>query len=226
MPLLLALSFFPAPPFTPTARYDLREVRGFAVLVHPDVERHPADAKAALAELGAQLARINRVVPAKPLSALRGVPIWVEWEAKRGGAAEFHVSPGWLKENGYNPEKVRSVEISNARNFVRWSRQDQPWMVLHELAHAYHFRVLGDRHAPLRAAYRQAVERKLYERVTHADGRTRRAYALTDPAEYFAELSEAYFGRNDFEPFTRAELEKHDPVGFALMKAVWGDPRE
>ena len=50
----------------------------------------------------------------------------------------------------------------------------------------------------------------------------KKAYAATNPAEYFAELSEAYFGTNDFAPFTRAELEKHDPVGFALMRKAWG----
>ena len=32
------------------------------------------------------------------------------------------------------------------------------------------------------------------------------------------------FGKNDFFPYTRDELEKHDPVGFALMKKAWGDP--
>ncbi len=30
--------------------------------------------------------------------------------------------------------------------------------------------------------------------------------------EYFAEGTEAYFYRNDFYPFVRAELKDHDPV--------------
>lgn len=222
LPVALLL-LFPAPPaYTPTAAYEVRDVRGFTVLVNPAVLKHPDEAKAALAELDAQLELVTKVVPPKPLAALKKVRIWVEWEAKKNGAAEFHVAAGWLRDNGYNPDKLRAVEINNARNFVKWSRQDQPWMVLHELAHAYHFTVLGDKHRPLVAAYKQAKERKLYESVERAGGRKVRAYALTDPAEYFAELSEAYFGRNDFFPFTRAELEKHDPAGFELMKKAWG----
>ncbi len=197
------------------------------MLVHPEVLKHPAEAKAALAELDAQLKNVTAVVPEEPLAALKKVRIWVEWEAKKGGAAEFHVSAGWLKGNGYNPDKAGGVEINNARNFVKWSRQDQPWMVLHELAHAYHHTVLGARHAGLRAAFDQAAERKLYAAVERAGAKGKqKGYAATNAAEYFAELTEAHFGRNDFFPFTRAELEKHDPVGFALMKGVWGEPRE
>ena len=57
--------------------------------------------------------------------------------------------------------------------------------------------------------------------IRHRDGSTRRAYALTNRMEYFAELSEAYLGVNDFQPFDRAELQRYDPQGFALMEKVW-----
>jgi hypothetical protein len=223
--LVSAVALAPAAAaFEPSENYEAREVRGFSVRVHPEVAKHPAEAKAALAELDSQLGKIAAAVPAKPLAALKTVRVWVEWEAKPKGAAEFHVSAGWLKDNGYNPDKLRAVEINNARNFVAWSRRDQPWMVLHELAHAYHFTVLGERYEPLHAAYKQAKERKLYDEVERVGAKKQKAYALTNPAEYFAELSEAYFGKNDFYPFTRADLEKHDPVGHALMKTAWGDP--
>jgi hypothetical protein len=213
----------PGVAFDPTDKYAKREIRGFAVLLNPEVEKHPDDAKAAMTELEAQLKNVCEVVPEKPLAALKKVKIWVEWEAKKNGAAEFHPSAGWLKDNGYNPDKVRCVEINNARNFVAWSKKTQPWMVLHELAHAYHFTVLGDKYAPLHAAYKQALERKLYDEVEFVHGGKKKAYATTTAAEYFAELSEAYFGKNDFFPFTRAELEKHDPAGFEMLKKAWGD---
>jgi hypothetical protein len=92
---------------------------------------------------------------------------------------------------------------------------------LHELAHAYHFLVLGERHAGIAAAYRQALESKAYEAVKHVSGRMRRAYALVNEKEYFAEISEAYFCRNDFYPFTRAELQTHDPGGYHLLQELW-----
>jgi hypothetical protein len=223
---LIALLFLtsPASAFEPTANYKPREIQGFTVLVHPEVEKHPAEAKEAFAELDSQLKTLAEVVPEKPLAALKKIKFWVEYSAKKNGAAEFHPSAGWLKDNGYNPEKARGVEINNLKNFSAWSKKTQPWMVMHELAHAYHFTVLGDKHAQLDAAYKQAMERKLYDEVAFVTGGKKKGYATTNRAEYFAELTEAYFGKNDFFPFTRSELEKHDPVGLKLMKDTWGDP--
>jgi hypothetical protein len=45
---------------------------------------------------------------------------------------------------------------------------------------------------------------------------------MTDPMEYFAEATEAFFVRNDFYPYTRAELEKHDPEMAVLVRKLWG----
>ena len=45
---------------------------------------------------------------------------------------------------------------------------------------------------------------------------------MSDQKEYFAELTEAFFVRNDFFPFTREELAKHDPEAFAALQKVWG----
>jgi hypothetical protein len=210
--------------FEPSENYKTREVQGFAVLVHPEVEKHADEAKAAFEELEKQLKNVCAVVPEKPLAALKKVKFWVEWQAKKNGAAEFHVSKGWLKDNGYNPEKAGGVEINNLKNFADWSKRSQPWMILHELAHAYHFLTLGDKYEPLQTAYKQAMERMLYDEVAFVTGGKKKAYATTNAAEYFAELSEAYFGKNDFFPYTRAELEKHDPVGFEVLKKAWGEP--
>jgi hypothetical protein len=165
---------------------------------------------------------VVEVVPPPAVSALRKVRIWVEWSKRPDAGAEFHVSRSWLEKNGYNPAKASGIEISNSLNFVNWSRAEQPCMVLHELAHAYHFLVLGERHPEIAAAYRQAVESRSYESVGYFGGGKRRAYALVDEKEYFAELSEAYFCRNDYYPFTRADLQRHDPVGYELLQRVWG----
>jgi hypothetical protein len=40
--------------------------------------------------------------------------------------------------------------------------------------------------------------------------------------EYFAETTEAFFGRNDFEPFDQAALREFDPDMFHLLKTIWG----
>ena len=55
------------------------------------------------------------------------------------------------------------------------------------------------------------------ERIVHD-----KAYALSSPQEYFAETTEAFFGKNDFEPFDRAELKRMDPAMDALLAKLWG----
>ena len=212
------------PPFAPLSDYKQETIHEFTVLVHRSVDEHAETAKQVRDEMGRQLAAAARALPAEPLAAVRKVRIWVEWNAKPRGGAEFHPSRQWLAEHGYNPEKAGNVEICNARNFVAWSEAAQPCMVLHELAHAYHFRVLGADDASIQAAYQHALDAGLYDKVAHVDGSTQKAYATTDEKEYFAELSEAYFGRNDFFPFTRKELEEHDPVGFAAIRDAWEPP--
>ena len=52
------------------------------------------------------------------------------------------------------------------------------------------------------------------ERVRH--------YGLTNQMEFLAEMSEAYFGTNDFYPFNRAELITTEPELFELLKTIWG----
>ena len=120
-----------------------------------------------------------------------------------------------------SPSKARGVELSNCRNFLAWTHA-QPWMVLHELAHAYHDQVLGFDHAGVKACYDEAMRDKRYESVLHINGRKQRHYACNNPQEYFAEMSEAYFGTNDFYPFTQAELKEAEPETFALLREIWG----
>jgi dipeptidyl-peptidase-4 len=95
-------------------------------------------------------------------------------------------------------------------------------MVLHEFSHAYHDQVLGYDYAPVREAYEHAKEKKLYDDVLRANGHRERAYCMNNDQEYFAEQSEAFFGTNDFYPFVRAELERHDPEMAAVLKKAWG----
>jgi hypothetical protein len=118
-------------------------------------------------------------------------------------------------------EKARGVELANPETFWTWTHE-QPWMVLHELAHGYHDQVLGHDHKGIRECYERAVASKSYESVLHYDGRKVRHYALNNDKEYFAEATEAFFGTNDFYPFVRSELLAHDPKMHELLKKVWG----
>ena len=213
----------PKPKYDPTSCYTARDIRGWTVRVH---RRLLDDSKEVgnrvLDLLDAQLYDINRAVPAGPLKRLHDVPIWVELDNPGVKCMCYHPSRDWLEEHGFNPEKAGSVEVGNAANFLDWTRI-QPAMVLHELAHAYHHKVLGWDDREIAAAYRRAVAAKSYESVLCHPSQKRRAYALNDAKEYFAELTEAWFGTNDFYPFVRPEVLQHDPEMAKLLKKIWGE---
>ena len=53
------------------------------------------------------------------------------------------------------------------------------------------------------------------------NGKRVRHYGLTDHKEFFAEMTEAYFGMNDFFPFNRAELMTAEPELYELLRTIW-----
>ena len=221
---LLALLLLPFA--APAATWQANTIEGWSVRVNEQLLRDDKDlTTAALGLLRTQLQEIARVVPAEAVARLRAVPLWFspEYPGVRP-RAEYHPGAGWLRANGRNADMVKAVEFTNVRSFAAETRW-MPNFALHELAHAYHDRVLGNGHAGIKAAHEQAKAGGKYDRVERQDseGKRRfdRAYALVSPQEYFAENTEAYFSRNDFFPFTRAELEQHDPAMFKLLGVLW-----
>ena len=183
----------------------------------------------ALAELDRQLAQIERKVRAAPLEELRAIPIWLGVDDPVAPCACYHPSPEWLRQNGFDPQKAKAVEIANAASFSSWTRE-QPWMVLHELAHGFDDRRLsagdgpGSQGARLEELFAAAKAAGRYDEVLHWNGEPARHYALNTSDEYFAEATEAWFGCNDFFPFVQAELLRHDPALAAFLREVWGEP--
>jgi hypothetical protein len=207
--------------YSPTSDYTVRKIEGWKVLVNNELlSGHARLAQNVLKLLKHQLYQISRVVPQEALKELRRVPIWVEYKAPEHRCMCYHPSKQWLTNNSFNPEKARSVEIANVENFLKWTL-DQPWMVMHELAHAYHHRLLGYDNTEIKHLYQKAVESRQYESVLHISGQSKRAYALNNDQEYFAESTEAFFGTNDFYPFVRCELQQHDPNTYQLLKKLW-----
>jgi Mlc titration factor MtfA (ptsG expression regulator) len=99
-----------------------------------------------------------------------------------------------------------------------------PWVVLHELAHAYHDQVLGFDNPRVREAYEAFKKSGHGDKALLYDGRRVKHYGLNNPMEFFAEMTEAYFGLNDFFPFTRAELMENEPAIYQLMADIWDGP--
>lgn len=207
----------------PTRRYETRPIERWEVLINRRFLEEQTDlADRTLKVLGTQLFQITRVVPPDVLVRLRTIRIWVEENEPETPCMTYHPDPRWLRKHAKEPAKARCVELANARTFLDWTLA-QPWMLLHELAHGYHHQFLdgGFDNKEIKAAYDRAMKEHLYDRVLRHNGAEEKAYAATDHKEYFAETSEAYFGTNDYFPFVRVELHRHDPRAFDMMERLW-----
>ncbi|MBD3184528.1 hypothetical protein GF312_19755 [Candidatus Poribacteria bacterium] len=204
-----------------TSNYEIQNVEGWKIYVNKKLLDTDAG-KDVLKLMDAKLFEINRTVPDEAIQKLYDTKIWLEAESKQVVCACYHPSEKWLIDHDFNPEKAKSVEIGNPDNFLNWTKH-QFAMVLHELAHAYHHQVLCYDNPHIKEAYKHAVEAKLYDSVLRYDGDYGKAYALNNDQEYFAEQTEAYFSTNDFYPFVKAELMKHDPLMYETLKKLWLD---
>jgi len=211
------------PGFDPTSRYERRTLEGWPILVSDRFAgEDPKLLDDVLAEMRKQLVAIVETVPAPAVEQIRKIPIWVEVNDPLFPCMCYHPDERWLKAHGVNPEKTGAVELANARNFLSWTRQ-QPWMILHELAHGYHDRFVenGYENTIIAKALESSKSAGRYGEVDHVAGSKRDHYAATNPMEFFAEGTESYFGKNDFFPFERTELQKYDPELLSLLEELW-----
>ena len=177
----------------------------------------------ALALLRARLADITVVVPADKVTWLRSVPIWLDLSHGALTSMQYHPSADWLMKNGYSPALAKAVHLPVAAGFLAARHQHvQPWSVLHELAHAYHDQVIGFDDARVLAVWKKYVNSGKGAFALHISGKSITHYGLTNQKEFFAEMTEAYFGRNDFAPFVYGELKQDEPETHALLREIWG----
>ncbi|MGA0133736.1 MAG: hypothetical protein ACO3ND_05220 [Opitutales bacterium] len=225
---LVAASLQAADPASPPA-YATRDLRGWTLHVRKELTT-PDQAEVterAVRLVGEQLDAVLRVIPAPALAELRRIPLY--FSPPYAGVprrAEYHPGRGWLAANGRDPAMVKAVEFTNLEILDKEVRR-MPLLTLHELAHGYHDRTLGFEHPGVLEAFREAEKAGTYASVARRDWQGKetkgvRAYALTNHREYFAETTEAFFGKNDFFPFDRKELESADPGAAAMLRKVWG----
>lgn len=214
--------------FASSWTYETRHDHGWTVKVRTELlgdKRKETDDT--LKFVSDQLALVAKLVPGPALKELRKVTIYISPEyAGIPPRAEYHPGADWLRENGRDPAMVKGVEVTNL-SVLKPEIDRMPVLFLHELAHAYHDRVLGFDNPQIQAAYEKAKASGVYDNVKrwHGTGKpitTERAYAMTNAQEYFAEGTEAFFNRNDFYPFEKKDLVAVDPGLAKLLAEVWG----
>jgi len=202
----------------------VRDIEGWTIKVDPALLKCENEdlGKACFTALANHLQRIKYILPREKVAELQKLPIVLDLE-HRLTSMQYHPSKGWLMANRHDPRLEKHVHIPRAKALINrqtWAKH--PYVILHELAHAYHDQVLSFNNKDIIAAYDNMKAKGIYENVLLYTGRKVRHYALTNHKEYFAESTEAYLGVNDFYPFTRAELKEHDPMMYDVMVQVWG----
>lgn len=212
-----------APP-QPVSR-SLQHVEGWKIRVDDRLLGDSAEAATglrALRFLEAKLVEIKAVVPGPRVKNLQQVTIVLDLNCGDLGAMQYHPSAGWLKSNGYPEELAKCVHLPRAADLpTRRNINEQPWVILHELAHAFHDQYLDFEEPRIKAAYERFKESGHGDAAMLYDGRRVKHYGLTNQKEFFAEMTESYFGVNDFYPFNRAELKEAEPEVFQLLGEIW-----
>lgn len=208
----------------PTA-HTSRDIEGWNVRVDYRLLKgeHAADGARALKLLEARLIAITFAVPEKSLAKLRTITIELDWNYGDLNVMQYHPDAGWLKEHGYSEKLAKCVHIPELKDFLEPEGiHSQPWVVLHELAHGFHDQTIGFDEPRVKAAWKKFRDSGKYKSVLTVSGKMHEHYGLTDPKEFFAEMTECYFGSNDFYPFVAGELKQAEPEIFDLLADIWG----
>jgi len=213
--------------------YEKVNVYGWTIYIEERIARNVPLKEKILGELKKGVENFLDKIPREAVDYLRKIPVWVSDEPgyplrkNEKGVIPFHRSKEWLRKHGLNPHMAPGVHVINpeAALFEHRIFEWGPMTLLHELAHAYHNVKLKLDNEVIRKAYAGAIARGLYLRVPDRKDKSKRvrAYAATNHEEYFAELTEAFFGNNDWFPHNREELKKYDPRGYRMIEVLWDE---
>lgn len=222
----------------PVPGYELRTIEGFKVLINQKAVAEIESVKdnydvPPLEVLENEFKALNQILMPKLLKVLQGVTFWVEWDDYPPGTDEESKARGgrvvavyrfgsasaglrsFQKGDLSHPGKLNNVEVMSLKTLAGMhqpGRDKDQIILLHELCHTVHHVFLGIENRDIQAAFKSAVDRKLYQDV----------YARTNDREFFAEVSSAYLDRCNHAPHTADELKEYDPEAYKLCEKVWG----
>lgn len=187
----------------------------------------PALLAQSLRKLNRYLNEVEKLLPASAMASLKKVDFYLLWGkaspkgGKSSGLRYLRKNEREHKDN-IDPAWNESVVIFSAKNFMTLKPHWTRYVLIHELAHAWHIQERWLYNKEIKAAASHAEKKKLYHLLKGENGRyIPKAYAMKNYLEYFAEMSAIYFAVGYYYPFNRNELAKHDPQAYALMQQVW-----
>jgi len=152
--------------------YNATNIEGWDVYIEQEIS---VDAKFMLAvfdRITKSLQHINKNVPKDRVAQINKFPIWVsnepnypDFRPEEKAQIPFHLSEEWLRENRLNPFMAPGVHVINPYYIISYTKhfEWQPLVLLHELSHGLHMKVLTDLEKKLiDRAYENADAKGLY----------------------------------------------------------------
>jgi len=199
--------------------YHKLKLEGWDVYIEQKlVDKNDVRVFIAMRLLSEKLRELKQLLPSKATDQLTNVPLY--FSENKEFNAEYYFFEPYVYRTGKDIKMMSGVEFRSISFFIEESKYS-PMLILHELAHAYHKKNYRRIDKMVMRAYRHAEGKKLYQNVINVNSQYGRAYALQSPFEYFAELSESYFGRNNYYPFERDELLEYDRMGYEMVEKAW-----
>jgi len=204
--------------YSPVPGYSIRIMAEDALM-----EEAPEVLKKASKKLEGTMAEAVRLYPQKIRGEFAQITyfLFVGKEASSGGrrGGQWYFRQG----NTVSQRFDDSIVVRSAARYVKTSHTSAVATGVHELAHAYYHYHRSMFARKTWAAYQNAKHAGLYRNIKSKTGYPiAKAYALKNEREYFAELSKTYLYRSSTFPFTRQELELYDPMGYQLMREIYG----
>jgi hypothetical protein len=193
-------------------------IRGFKIKLIANLAANGRERDAALSFLDRKLQEALNLLPAWTHPYARATELWVGLDRLNARSAMFHINPMTRQSSEsvpfdhLHPSMWSGIVIPNIKRF-RESSALYPLILVHEFAHAYHFRALGYYQPDIKRTYDHAM----------AEVPNTTIEATRDEYEYFAILSEAYLGGRSYTefPLSRKQLKGHDPDGYDVVQKAW-----
>jgi hypothetical protein len=206
------------PPAAPAGWVE-ETIEGFKIKLSADLAGNASERDVARSFLQGKLREALDLLPAWTHPYALATELWVGLDERNARSALFHIAPMTRQSSSrsvpfdhLHPSMWFGIVIPNIERF-REASAIYPLTLVHEFAHAYHFRALGYFQPDIKRAYEHAVAKALIKTVE----------ATRDEYEYFAILSETYLGGQSYTqfPFSREQLKGYDPRGYNIVQKAW-----
>lgn len=209
------------------AEFTVIRIAGFTALLSPAFQANADLRERTLWRLEEQLNAAVSALPAARRLRLREVRVWVDPGPQAQEGLAFAPAALYIARRAAGVPRYRYRNQAGSivvRNLTRLIQDHGRYNVmLHELAHAYDDHALGFRHPGVLAAFESARQSQRYANIHNGAGTmSAESYANTRAAEYFAELTVAYFASRSTTPHNRTELRTFDPQGYRAIRSAWG----